>query len=530
MTGVLATAWMAWRANRTLHADLIHQARLVAQAININHIKTLTGTETDLSSPDYQRLKEQLAAVRSADPQFRFLYLFGRMSDGRIFFFVDNEPAGSEDYSPPGQVFEEASEDLRRVFDTKIAFTEGPISDKWGVWVSALVPLSDPATGAVVAVMGMDIDARDWKKKVAAQAALPVALVLTILLLLTLLAIAQNRDIAERKRAEEVLRESEEWNKAILHTISSGVMVIECDTRKIIEVNDMALKLIGLPKEQVIGFICHKFVCPAEEKTCPILDLGMKVDFSEKILLSADGERKNIIKTVVPMQQHGRRYLIESFVDITERKQREEKIKVLLLEKELLLKEVHHRIKNNMSSMMSLLSLQANALKNPEAVAALLEARDRMRSMAMLYDKLYRSENLREMSLKDYLPLLINEIVGVFPNRDLVKVGKRIDDIVLGVKVLAPLGIIVNELITNARKHAFTGRESGSINVSASAKDGRVTLIVEDDGIGVPESIDIVNSPGFGLQLVGMLAAQLDGAVWIERGKGTRVVLEFAEG
>ena len=181
----------------------------------------------------------------------------------------------------------------------------------------------------------------------------------------------------------------------------------------------------------------------------------------------------------------------------------------------------------NMSSMMSLLSLQSNALKNPGAVAALREARDRMRSMAVLYDRLYRSENLREMSLKDYLPLLVDEIVGVFPNRDLVKVGKKVDDIVLGVKVLSPLGIIVNELITNAMKHAFTGRESGSINVSASAKDGRVTLIVEDDGNGIPESVDIANSSGFGLQLVDMLTAQIDGTIRIERLKGTRFVLEF---
>jgi two-component sensor histidine kinase len=213
--------------------------------------------------------------------------------------------------------------------------------------------------------------------------------------------------------------------------------------------------------------------------------------------------------------------------EVAERAKVEDKINALLREKELLLKEVHHRIKNNMSSMMSLLSLQSNALKNPGAVAALREARDRMRSMAVLYDKLYRSENLREMSLKDYLPLLVDEIVGVFPNRDLVKVGKKVDDIVLGVKVLSPLGIIVNELITNAMKHAFTGRESGSINVSASAKDGRVTLIVEDDGNGIPESVDIANSSGFGLQLVDMLTAQIDGTIRIERLKGTRFVLEF---
>jgi PAS domain S-box-containing protein len=213
--------------------------------------------------------------------------------------------------------------------------------------------------------------------------------------------------------------------------------------------------------------------------------------------------------------------------DITERKQAEAKIKALLLEKEILLKEVHHRIKNNMTTMMSLLSLQSKALKNPEAKASLLKAKERMMSMAVLYDKLYRSENLQEMSLSDYLPRLIDEIVGIFPNKDIVKIEKKIDDIVLGVKVLSPLGIIVNELLTNALKHAFTGKEDGTIDVFASVKNDHVTLVVEDNGVGIPESIDMNNTSGMGLELVSMLTAQIDGTIRIDRRRGARFVLEF---
>jgi PAS domain S-box-containing protein len=128
------------------------------------------------------------------------------------------------------------------------------------------------------------------------------------------------RDITERKKAEKVLRESEQWNKLILSTILSGVLVIEVATRKIVEANDMALKLIGLPKAQVVGSVCHQFICSADRENCPILDLGKEVDFSEKILLTADGKRTDIIKTVVPVQMDGRKYLIESFVNITEHK------------------------------------------------------------------------------------------------------------------------------------------------------------------------------------------------------------------
>jgi two-component sensor histidine kinase len=150
-----------------------------------------------------------------------------------------------------------------------------------------------------------------------------------------------------------------------------------------------------------------------------------------------------------------------------------------------------------------------------------------MRSMGVLYDKLYRSENLREMSVKNFLPPLVDDIVGNFPNSAAVKIEKYIDDFVLDVKVLSPLGIITNELITNAMKYAFIGRDDGVITVAASTKDNRMTLTVQDNGNGIPDSVDIESSTGFGLKLVGILAKQLHGTVRIESGNGTSIILEF---
>jgi PAS domain S-box-containing protein len=338
------------------------------------------------------------------------------------------------------------------------------------------------------------------------------------------------RDVTERKRVEDLLRLSEDSLREILNSLDGLVYVADMKTYETLFVNRYGKDIWG----DFTGKACWQSLQSGQRGPCSFC--------TNDHLLHPDGtpagvyvwEFQNTVtgqwfecRDSAILWPDGRTARMEIAIDITERKRVEDKINALLREKELLLKEVHHRIKNNMSSMISLLSLQSTALKNPEAVAALLEARDRMRSMGVLYDKLYRSENLREMSIKDYLPPLVDEIVGVFPNRDLVKIDKRIDDIVLGVKALAPLGIIVNELITNAMKHAFAGRESGSINVSASAKDGRVTLIVEDDGGGIPESVDIENSSGFGLQLVSILTAQLDGAIRIERRKGARFVLEF---
>ncbi len=211
--------------------------------------------------------------------------------------------------------------------------------------------------------------------------------------------------------------------------------------------------------------------------------------------------------------------------DITERKIAEEQIKKLLNEKELLLKEVHHRVKNNINIIMSLLSIQAE--NNPAAAPALKDARVRMQSMGVLYDKLYRSENFNEISVQSYLPPLIDEIIAMFPRRTVISVEKDITEVTLPYKTLSAIGILTNEIITNIIKHAFSGRERGEIKISFSVENGHVIYIIRDNGIGIPESVDLSNTPGFGLQLVDMLCKQIRGRMNISRSNGTTFRLEF---
>jgi two-component sensor histidine kinase len=145
----------------------------------------------------------------------------------------------------------------------------------------------------------------------------------------------------------------------------------------------------------------------------------------------------------------------------------------------------------------------------------------------VLYDKLYRSTGFNTISVMKYLPSLVDEIVANFPNSTSVKIEKKIDDFILDAKRLQPLGIIINELLTNIMKYAFTGRIDGFITVSASLKGNGVCLIIQDNGNGMPESIDFENSPGFGLKVVRLLTKQIGGAIRIERENGTRIILEF---
>jgi len=197
--GAVVAWWIVTRADEDMRVELLQQSRLVAQALNIESVKNLSGTEADLANPDYLRLKEQLTAVRKANPQCRFIYLLGHKTDGKLFFFVDSEPANSKDYSQPGQIYDEATAAFRRVFENFTASVEGPVTDRWGTWVSALCPLIDPQTGKVLAVLGMDIDAHAWKLTVAAHAALPIML-LFVLLTFVVVVLASTRRVEASPR------------------------------------------------------------------------------------------------------------------------------------------------------------------------------------------------------------------------------------------------------------------------------------------------------------------------------------------
>jgi PAS domain S-box-containing protein len=209
---ILGFGWLAaTRTNRELRADMLQQARLVAQALSINNVKALTGTEADRSSADYQRLKAQLVSVGPANPNCKWFYLIGRkpaasaasqaqreLSDDTIFFFVDSDAADTLDTHVPGQIYNEVPAGYRPVFDTKDARVVGPVTNRWGQWVSALVPLIDPDSGAVLAVLGMDIEARTWQWDVASRVALPVGLMLVLLIVVVAAIYAAHPLLAKR--------------------------------------------------------------------------------------------------------------------------------------------------------------------------------------------------------------------------------------------------------------------------------------------------------------------------------------------
>lgn len=212
---------------------------------------------------------------------------------------------------------------------------------------------------------------------------------------------------------------------------------------------------------------------------------------------------------------------------LIERKIAGEKINLLLKEKEIILKEVHHRIKNNMNTTYGLIVLQSDAVKDPEAKKALEDASNRVQAMITLYEELFISGNYSEVSMKTYLPMLSERIIANFPNRDLVKLNVSSDDFIMDEKRLSSLGLIINELLTNIMKYAFKGRNSGNIDITFKLNDHKLYLVIKDDGIGFSKEIDTPQSSGFGLSLVDALTNQLEGKLDYNINNGTTVTLEI---
>jgi PAS domain S-box-containing protein len=210
--------------------------------------------------------------------------------------------------------------------------------------------------------------------------------------------------------------------------------------------------------------------------------------------------------------------------DITALKAVEATLQAALGERETLLKEVHHRVKNNLQMMVSLFALQAGAVKDPEAAAALLDSQERLRSMALIHEQLYQAPELARIDFASFVEVVVSGLGTVFGAHPGVAFDVKVGDVWLGVDAAIPCALIVNELVSNALKYAFPDGRDGRIEVAlqALAAPGSFALSVADDGVGLPAGFDPEASATLGIRLVGILARQLRGHVTIDRARGTR--------
>jgi two-component sensor histidine kinase len=216
--------------------------------------------------------------------------------------------------------------------------------------------------------------------------------------------------------------------------------------------------------------------------------------------------------------------------NITDRKKAEEKLKASLKEKEVLLREIHHRVKNNLQVISSLLTLQSNQIKGKKNMEFFKDSQNRVKSMALIHEKLYQSHNLARINFKEYLSTLVNGLFRSYHTRSSnITLKLDVEDVSLEVDSAIPCGLIVNELVSNSLKYAFPDERKGEIRVALrSLNKKNIELVVSDNGIGIPDDFDVRKAESLGLHLVTILAEdQLDGEIKLSRDHGTefRIIL-----
>ena len=210
------------------------------------------------------------------------------------------------------------------------------------------------------------------------------------------------------------------------------------------------------------------------------------------------------------------------------RRQEEEKLRAELKEKEVMLKEIHHRVKNNLQVISSLLSIQSTILADPRDATYFQESRDRIRTMALVHEKLYQSDDIAAVDFGPYVDRLTANLFRSYTGSGgRASLYVDVKDIFLGPDHAIPCGLIVNELVTNALKYAFPEGRSGTITVTMRQSDDRYELTVSDNGVGMPANFNLEETESLGLQLVNMLAHQLDGTVTMDVSQGTRFTISF---
>jgi two-component sensor histidine kinase len=252
---------------------------------------------------------------------------------------------------------------------------------------------------------------------------------------------------------------------------------------------------------------------------------------SEQVLFTRDGQKIPIQKSVTTITLQGKHYLLESFIDISEQKKAEEQIKQSLKEKEILLRELYHRTKNNMQVIAAFMHLRTRHFKDETLKDIFRDLETKISSMALVHKKLYESGDLSKINLKGYYHSLVELIKETYdiPDKD-IDILLSGDDIPVLIDVAMPLGLILNELVTNSLKYAFIDRKEGRIDIHIKVGEKTLILLYSDNGTGFPEGFDLKKDSKLGLETIrALVEQQLMGKMEIEDKNGLLFRFTFTE-
>lgn len=343
-------------------------------------------------------------------------------------------------------------------------------------------------------------------------------------------------DITTRKQAEKALRQSEERFRQIAENIREVFWITEPSDNNLIYISPAYEEVWGATYEN-LSEVSHMWRDTIHPEDQPRVLQAVKTVLDnngydlEYRIVRPDGEIRWVRDRAFPITNvSGELYRVAGVIDdVTERKQALEQIKSSLHEKEVLLKEIHHRVKNNMQVITSLLSLQSKTIEGP-ALAVFQDSQNRVKSMALIHETLYQSKDLSRINFAEYLQKLVAHVSRSYRIRpDAVKINVRVDNISLPIDMAVPCGLIINELASNSLKYAFPADKKGEINITFDRADAQFVLRVSDTGIGLPADFDPEKGRSLGMKLVRMLTTQLCGEIECRNGVGTTFEITFPE-
>ncbi len=337
-------------------------------------------------------------------------------------------------------------------------------------------------------------------------------------------------DISAQKDAEAKIQSTTALLATLIDNLRSGVLV-EDEQHGLRHVNQVFCEMfdIPVPKESLFGTDTRLLFAKSKS-------FGKRVEQIRKSGKPISGEEVQfedqiLQRDYVPLNFDNQElYHLWQYQNITEQKHVERQIKTSLSEKEVLLQEIHHRVKNNLQVVSSLLSLQSEQIKDKEALTVFKESQDRVRAMALVHERLYKSQDLANIDFTGYVQSLANHLMRSYGSKaGAVSLDLKVEPVPLGIDAAIPCGLIINELVSNSLKYAFPNGEKGRILLRLNRESGNtLRLLVKDNGIGMPEGIDLSNSQTLGLKLVQGLVQQLGGILTYRNNNGAEFDISFS--
>ena len=350
-------------------------------------------------------------------------------------------------------------------------------------------------------------------------------------------------DISDRKHLELALQQSEERFRTCVENLLEPLAIfssVRDATGQIVDfryeyINPAGCKANQKPREETIGRTIRELLSTHQHNE--LFDAYCQVVETRKPLIRESfcyddiyaGERLERIFDIQAVKLGDG--LVATWQDVTERKQAEAQIQTSLKEKDILLREIHHRVKNNLQVIHSLLRLQSSYTADPQTLQMFQDSQNRIRSMALIHEFLYNSQDLAQIDFGAYIQTLVNSLRRTYTvNQNAISWEIQVEPIQLSIDTALPCGLLINELISNALKYAFPGGKSGKIQITLhSDNDNQFTLVIRDNGVGLPPDLDFQNTDSLGLQLVCDSTAQIGGTIEIDRTKGTSFTIQFRE-